>query len=153
MVIKHIAHLALKVANLEDSLHFYCDVLGLKRHFALSGADLGLNDSDEPKLRDIGDKPLLVYIKISDNEFLELFPKYWEGGSRVAGDDECVGFLHMSLETDDIKGMYARCKEMGVNIISPVSMGADNTYQCWVADPDGNRVEFMEYTDASLQRR
>jgi hypothetical protein len=32
-------------------------------------------------------------------------------------------------------------------------MGMDNSRQAWVADPDGNEIELMEYGAASLQLR
>ena len=34
---------------------------------------------------------------------------------------------------------------------SPINMGPDFTKQFWVHDPEGNRIEFMEYTSRSFQ--
>ena len=31
----------------------------------------------------------------------------------------------------------------------PIKLGADGNYQCWVVDPDGNRIEFMQITSES----
>jgi len=35
--------------------------------------------------------------------------------------------------------------------ISEISMGMDNARQAWIADPDGNAIELMEYGHSSLQ--
>ncbi len=34
---------------------------------------------------------------------------------------------------------------------SEKTMGSDHTYQFWVTDPDGNRIEIQQYTDRSAQ--
>jgi alkyl hydroperoxide reductase subunit AhpC len=41
-------------------------------------------------------------------------------------------------------------KKQGV-MVSEVSMGMDNSRQAWIADPDGNAIELMEYGPASMQ--
>ena len=30
-------------------------------------------------------------------------------------------------------------------------MGADNNWQCWIEDPDGNRIEFMQMAENAMQ--
>jgi lactoylglutathione lyase len=30
-------------------------------------------------------------------------------------------------------------------------LGGDQSYQAWLADPDGNRIELHQFTDKSLQ--
>jgi lactoylglutathione lyase len=30
-------------------------------------------------------------------------------------------------------------------------MGADGNRQCWIADPDGNRIEFMQMSPSCMQ--
>ena len=32
-----------------------------------------------------------------------------------------------------------------------ISRGSDGAWQFWVRDPDGNRIEFMEYAPGALQ--
>ena len=35
--------------------------------------------------------------------------------------------------------------------VSEISLGMDNSRQAWIADPDGNSIELMEYGYSSLQ--
>ena len=32
-----------------------------------------------------------------------------------------------------------------------MELGGDGAWQAWITDPDGNRIELHQYTDASLQ--
>ena len=32
-----------------------------------------------------------------------------------------------------------------------ISLGADGAYQFWLVDPDGNRLELMEYAEGAKQ--
>ena len=41
-------------------------------------------------------------------------------------------------------------KSRGVEV-TDISTGMDNSRQAWIADPDGNQIELMEYGPASLQ--
>jgi hypothetical protein len=38
-------------------------------------------------------------------------------------------------------------------LVTKITMGMDNSKQCWVKDPDGNDIELMEYTPESYQLR
>ncbi len=60
-MIKGIGHLAFTVKEMDASLHFYCDILGFKKLFELNTTD---------------DQPWIVYLKVSDGQFIELF--WWE---------------------------------------------------------------------------
>jgi predicted enzyme related to lactoylglutathione lyase len=35
--------------------------------------------------------------------------------------------------------------------VTNMKMGIDHSRQAWITDPDGNAIELMEYTHASLQ--
>ncbi|MCM3600429.1 VOC family protein [Robertmurraya korlensis] len=39
----------------------------------------------------------------------------------------------------------------GITIDSDISKGPSETYQLWIQDPDGNKIEIMQYTENSLQ--
>ena len=56
----------------------------------------------------------------------------------------------MALEVEDIDGMIKRIQEHGFDV-GEKELGADNSWQVWLEDPDGVRIEFHEYTDESLQ--
>ena len=171
MKVKNISHLAFKINDLDASLSFYCDVLGLKKKFSLTFGDLmqmieeRYNNRDAEAKKDGSeerysaminhfiqhkDEVWLIYLEISPNNFIELFPAE-PGLPPAICDDNHIGYTHLSLEVEDINEAYEEMVAAGVNITSEVSLGIDFTYQFWLTDPDGNRIEMMQYTDRSMQ--
>ena len=155
MKVKSISHLAFKIRNLDSSLHFYCDILGLKQKFSITYGELiqrmGHKYQEENGKESIrGDQVWLTYLEITPGNFIELFPIDPSSPAGICDDDH-IGYTHLSLEVDDIKDAYEKMKASGVNIISEISYSIDFTYQFWITDPDGNRIEMMQYTDKSFQ--
>lgn len=132
-MIKGIGHLAFDVANMEQSLHFYCDILGLKRAFAIPHDD---------------GKPWIEYIKVADNQFIELFYGAENKPEQVARP---IGFSHLCLEVEDIHTISAHLKSCGLKLDVEPMQGKDHNWQAWAKDPDGNRIEFMQLHPDSPQ--
>jgi predicted enzyme related to lactoylglutathione lyase len=59
-------------------------------------------------------------------------------------------YKHFCLEVMGLDEYCQTLKSRGV-MVSEVSMGMDNSRQAWIADPDGNAIELMEYGPASMQ--
>ena len=136
-MIKGIAHNALKVADMEKSLHFYCDILGLKKAFETN------NDKGEP---------WIVYLKVADGAFIELFyggTPYPEG--KYAGD--LIGYHHFCLETDDIFALAQRLQGFGIIDKAEPGLGRDTNHNLWIHDPDGNAVEIVQYSPTSFHMK
>ncbi|GAA0845406.1 VOC family protein [Bifidobacterium pullorum subsp. gallinarum] len=132
-MIKGIAHLAFDVADMEKSLHFYCDILGFTRAFDIA------NDQGEPWIE---------YIKVCDGQFIELF---YGGQNKPAHVERPVGFSHLCLEVEDIDSLAEHLRNQGITLdVEPVQ-GKDFNMQCWARDPDGNRIEFMQLDPRSPQ--
>ena len=130
-----IGHVALKVADLDRSLAFYRDTLGFDEIMRLH------HDHDG--------STWLVYLRVTDTQFIELFP---DGvGDRAPGSD-ATAINHLCLETDDLDATAAELAARGVALTVPPKTGLDNNRQCWIEDPDGNRIEFMQMGADSLQR-
>ncbi len=129
-MIKGLAHLCFVVKDLAGAEAFYRDVLGFETAFEF------VND----KGRRFG-----VYLKISGRNFIELFegkgPKQREG----------LGYHHLCLETDDIEATVRQLREKGVEVSDPKFMEADGSFQAWLADSEGNKIELHQYTDKSKQ--
>ena len=128
-MITGMAHVCFTVADLERSVTFYCDTLGLKPAFEF------LNEQG----RRYGQ-----YIHVGERNFVELF----EGQLGELADDQ--PFRHICLEVDDIEGTVATLRARGLEV-TDVKLGKDNSYQAWISDPDGNRIELHGYTPQSLQ--
>ncbi len=128
-----IGHVALKVRDVERSLAFYRDTLGFAEMMRLDKQDGSL---------------WLVYLRITDTQFLELFPG---GEGDTAPGPDVTAINHFCLETNDLEATAAALREAGVPLTVEPKTGDDRNRQCWIADPDGNRIEFMEMARDSMQ--
>lgn len=130
MAITDLGHTAFACHDLDASLAFYAN-LGIRESFRL--------------LRDDG-SVMLVYLHISGDRFLELFP-----GGPPPGSDQKTSFMHICLVTDDIDGLITQLKADGIPIDRELKQGLDSNMQVWVSDPDGNAIEFMQLAATSPQ--
>jgi lactoylglutathione lyase len=128
-MITGLAHACFTVSDLERSLAFYRDALGLKPAFDF--------------VRDDG-RRFGIYLHLGGRGFIELF----EGqlGERAEGQS----YRHICLEVDDIESTVQTLRERGVEVSDP-KLGGDRSWQAWIADPDGNRIELHHYTAESKQ--
>lgn len=124
-------HTMLRVGNLEKSLQFYCDVLGMTL----------LRQKDYP-----GGKFTLAFVGYgdeSDHTVLELTHN-WGVESYDLGE----GYGHIALGVDDI---YKTCEDIksrgGTVIREPGPMKHGTTVIAFVSDPDGYKVELIQLKD------
>lgn len=129
-MVKALAHVCFTVRNLEASEAFYRDVLGLKPAFDF--------------VKDDGVK-FGAYLYIGGRSFIELF--VGEVAERAAGQS----FQHFCLEVEDVAAAVAELRGKGCDVTDP-SFGSDGSWQAWISDPDGNRIELHSYTAESKQR-
>ena len=128
-MITGMAHTCFTVSNLDKALSFHRDGLGLKEAFDFVNED-GYRFG--------------VYLYVGERNFIELFEGTLE--ERVEGQS----FKHICLEVDDIEATVSTLRTRGVEV-SPIKLGKDNSYQAWITDPDGNRMELHGYTAESWQ--
>jgi glyoxylase I family protein len=128
-MITNLAHVCFTVSDLERSIGFYCDGLGLTPAF----------DFTDENGRRFG-----LYLHAGGRNFVELF----EG--KLGERAEAQSFRHICLEVDDIQATVQTLRERGLEV-SEVKLGQDQSYQAWITDPDGNRIELHGYTAQSWQ--
>lgn len=121
-------HTMLRVGNLEESLRFYCDVLGMKL----------LRQKDYPD-----GKFTLAFVGYgdeSDTSVIELTHN-WGVDSYNLGD----AYGHIAIGVDDI---YATCAEItnrgGKVTRPPGPMKHGKTVIAFVEDPNGYKVELIQ---------
>ncbi|MBD2412933.1 lactoylglutathione lyase [Nostoc calcicola FACHB-389] len=121
-------HTMLRVGNLEESLKFYCEVLGMKL----------LRRKDYP-----GGKFTLAFVGYgdeSDNTVIELTYN-WGVEKYELGN----GYGHIALGVDDI---YTTCEEIrnqgGKIVREPGPMNHGSTVIAFVEDPDGYKIELIQ---------
>jgi lactoylglutathione lyase len=132
LTVSAIAHIAIRVKDIESSLRFYSNRLGFAEMLRL----------------DRDGRLWLVYLRITDDQYLEIFP---EGEGERAAEREAVGFNHLCLQVPDIEQTARELEAAGVALIRPVVQGPDGNWQTWIEDPDGHRIELMEMASDSLQ--
>ena len=121
-------HTMLRVGDLERSLKFYCDVLGMRL----------LRKKDYP-----GGEFTLAFVGYgdeSDHTVLELTYN-WGIESYELG----TAYGHIALGVDDIYKTCDQIKAMGGQIVrEPGPMKHGSTVIAFVQDPDGYKVELIQ---------
>ncbi len=128
-MITGVAHLCFRTGDLDRAIDFYVDKLGLTPGFDFINDD-GVRFGK--------------YIHVGQRTFIELF------AGEIGEPAEAQTYQHFCLEVDDIEKTVAALRAGGVDVTDP-KMGADHSWQAWLADPDGNRIELHQYTPDSKQ--
>ncbi len=130
-------HTMLRVGNLEESLKFYCDVLGMRL----------LRQKDYP-----GGEFTLAFVGYgdeSDHTVLELTYN-WGKDHYNLGD----AYGHIAIGVDDI---YATCEAIrsrgGKVTREPGPMKHGSTVIAFVEDPDGYKVELIQLNSRDLSTK
>lgn len=122
-------HTMLRVTNLEQSLHFYTQVLGMKL----------LRQRDYPQGRFT-----LVFLGYGDeaeSTVLELTHN-WDTHQYDMG----TAFGHLAIEVDDVYEACTRIKAKGGNVVreaGPMKDSSSGTLLAFVQDPDGYMIELL----------
>ena len=119
-------HTCLRVMNLEESLKFYKEAIGLV----------------ESERKDFPENEFtLVYLTDEDKNYeLELTYNYNTEKPYEIGD----GYSHMAVSVKDLEGARKKHSEMGYEVSKLSGLpGQDPTYY-FVTDPDGYRVEVIK---------
>ena len=121
-------HTMLRVGNLERSIKFYTDILGMKL----------LRQKEYPD-----GKFTLAFLGYGDEKqhtALELTYN-WDTSSYDIGK----GFGHLAIEVDDVYQAAEKIRTQGGKIIrEPGPMNAGTTLLAFVADPDGYEIELLQ---------
>ncbi len=128
-----IGHIAIRAHDLDSLVAFYTGKLGFSEMFRLNQEDGSL---------------MLVYLRITDDQYLELFPN---GVGDAAPARDATGMTHVCLAVSDLEATVAALEGADVTITVPLKTGKDGNRQAWIADPEGNRIELMEMSSSSLQ--
>lgn len=101
--IKAINHVAVVVQDMEKSLSFWRDGLGIELH----------------ELRDVpAEKSQVAFLPLAGAEVELVMPTTEDSGIAKYLAKRGPGMHHLCLEVDDILGMLARLKEKGIRLIN-----------------------------------
>jgi len=125
-----LAHIAFQVSDLKKAREFYGELLGYDEPFQVFKEDGQI---------------ALTYFKINDRQYIEIFPNL-----PPEKDDR---LSHIALETTDLEALRVYLQSKGVTVPAKVNQGRDGNINFTVSDPDGHRVEFVQYRPGSLHSR
>lgn len=128
LMIKRLAHVCIGAADLDRAQQFYVDLLGMEIAFEFMR----------------GGERIGFYLQAGATSFIEVFAE------RESRKDDRASLKHFCLEVEDIDALIAKLTAQGVDV-SRKKFGADNAWQAWITDPNGLRIELMQYTKDSTQ--
>jgi len=133
--VEGVGHVVLKVSDVERSLGFYRDALGLI----------------EVARMDLGDAPM-VFLSTGSNHHDIALLEVGSDARRPEGGD--IGLFHVALkigdDLDTLREAKAHLESCGVDI----AMIADHrvSQSIYLSDPDGNQVELFVDDDPAIWR-
>ena len=138
-MIRRLAHLCFVTDDLNRMLDFYSKKIGLPVKFSFRNADGEIFGH---------------YLDCGDSSFIEIFDrvlkqKQW-GGELEELHKGGGRYNHFCMEVTGLSDFKAMLEARGLEL-TEIRTGMDHSLQSWTSDPDGNPIEFMEYTARSLQ--
>lgn len=129
-------HTMLRVGNLERSLQFYCDVLGMKL----------LRKKDYP-----GGEFTLAFVGYGDESDHTVLELTYNWG--VESYDLGSAYGHIALGVEDIYSVCDQIKAKGGNVSrEPGPMKHGSTVIAFVEDPDGYKVELIQLSSRAVHQ-
>ena len=120
-------HVSFRVADLDRSVAFYT-AIGYEVLGSVSATELGT----------------LTMLKLPGDEFVTLELVH----DRDHGPVEPGGVSHFGIQVDDMRASVAELAARGVQAEEPASPdGSSDFWTAWVTDPDGYRIELVQWPD------
>ena len=126
-----LSHTGLTTKDMDKSIWFYTNIFDGK---------LILN-VEEPK-----GTPWIKLIRFRDGSMLELF---YPREQFPLSDKQ--GRNHIAFRVDDIESMREKLLKNNIEGITDIILARDGNKQMWCVDPNGYRVEIMEYQEGCPQ--
>jgi catechol 2,3-dioxygenase-like lactoylglutathione lyase family enzyme len=121
-------HVGIYVKDFDESMRFYTQTMGFREAFTI---------------KDSGGKPVLAYLQITRDTFLELAP---------STADRPVGLSHIGIWPEDQSAAVTTLRARGVQVADPRT-GSTKTSITNVIDPNGVRLELVDFLAGSLPKK
>jgi catechol 2,3-dioxygenase-like lactoylglutathione lyase family enzyme len=123
-----INHVGIWAKDWDETLNFYTKTLGFKEAFTFKDKDGNVTTS---------------YIQMNKENFLEI---------ARATPERPAGLNHLGIWVDDIKATVAALRKRGVKV-EDARTGNSKAPLTNVVDPNGIRLELLEYPPESMQKK
>ncbi len=124
-----VAHIALYVHDIAQARNFYKEFLGYGEPFKLDNPDGSLS---------------LTFIKINEDQYIELFPEKSPNSDRLA---------HIAIQVENAEAMRVYLASRGVKVPASTPKGRTKNSNFMITDPDGHLVEIVQYEPDGFTRR
>jgi lactoylglutathione lyase len=118
-------HCGIRAADLERSLHFYTDILGLELLEVVTVLD-------QP-FYFVGNATVRIEIEQGNPAELE------------APKGQMAGLYHLAFCVDDLEGLAERLREKGAMFLLPPSQFREDRKIAFILDPDGVFIQLIQY--------
>ena len=138
---KAIRHIGVVVENLDKTLHFYRDILGLKVKREMIEAGEYIDNFSALK----GVKVKTIKMSADDGNLIELL--YYESHPRKSANrDICErGYSHIAFTVENLDAEYDRLKKVGIKFNCIPQISPDGKAKvAFCRDPEGNFIELVE---------
>lgn len=127
-IVKQVAHACIWAHDIDITADWYSRVLGMEKvfNFTRDGEVFG------------------YYLDAGGRTHIEVFHKE---ASEFTDRNQ---INHICLEVENMDDAIAHIRDQGVEA-SDKSNGCDDTWQSWITDPNGVKIELFEYTPESAQ--
>lgn len=150
---------AFQIRDAVNMRNFYCRGLGLKLAFTLTCGALadglertgGAGEAVLAGLRARGEEPCIDYIEVAPRQYIEFIYCTGEEKKDAGKLGQYYGYQHICLEVAGIHAAWDAVTANGIRPDKKIVLGCDGAYQFWLTDPDGNRLELMQYTPEAKQ--
>ena len=157
--VRYTGKVAFQVQNAVSMASFLCNGLGLKRVLTVTYEDLcahlrRLGDADAQTLQRLeafGSRPWKELIEVAPHQIIELIHMQGQDKHDERNLSDTYGYQHLCLEVSDIHAAWDAAIANGLTPDTNIQLGPDGAYQFWLVDPDGNRLELMEYAPGARQ--
>ena len=118
-------HCGIRAGDLDRSLRFYTDVLGLELLEVVT----------------VLDQPF--YFVGNDTVRIEI--EQANPAQLAAATGTQAGLYHLAFEVDDLEGAAARLRDAGAQFLLPPSQFREDRKIAFILDPDGVFIQFIQY--------
>ena len=137
-MIRRLAHLCFITDDLNRMVDFYSKAIGIPVKFSFKNSDGEIFG---------------YYLECGDSSFIEIFDrvlKQKQWGGELEEMRKGGQYNHFCMEVTGLHDFKAKLETRGLKL-TEIKTGMDHSLQSWASDPDGNAIEFMEYTSQSFQ--
>ena len=136
-----VRHMGIVVGDMEKSLHFYCDLVGLQ--------DAPVKEETGPFIDGLLDMPgtRIQTVKLAgENSTTSIELLCFKNPTPTASTPlNSIGPTHVALNVSDLDELYARLSKAQVSFNSPPRVSADGYAKvAFCQDPDGTFIELVE---------